>query len=175
MHGMIGCFGSPTSAGSWDRGSSSGHSPRAGRSYSWRAHPTHPAADRLWSLVERHGVTILGVSPTLVRALMRHGAGPVRHTISPACAILASTGEPWDPESWRWLFENAGVSRCPIINSRAGPSSGAVPVLAHSHHAAQAMLAGRASLGIAVDVYDAPANRSGTASASWSAPSLGRE
>jgi len=38
----------------------------------------YPAADRLWSIVERHGVTILGVSPTLIRALMRHGTEPLR-------------------------------------------------------------------------------------------------
>src|SRR5262249_6644101 len=39
--------------------------------------PDYPAADRIWSIVARHGVTILGVSPTLVRALMRHGDEPV--------------------------------------------------------------------------------------------------
>ena len=39
--------------------------------------PDYPAVDRVWSIVERHGVTILGVSPTLVRALMRHGEEPV--------------------------------------------------------------------------------------------------
>ena len=32
-----------------------------------------PRARPLWALVERHGVTILGVSPTLVRALIPHG------------------------------------------------------------------------------------------------------
>ena len=32
--------------------------------------PTHPGPDRLWEQVERHGVTTLGVSPTLVRALI---------------------------------------------------------------------------------------------------------
>src|SRR5680860_1863541 len=39
--------------------------------------PDHPGPDRLWALVERHRVDILGVSPTLVRALMPHGAEPV--------------------------------------------------------------------------------------------------
>ena len=29
--------------------------------------PTHPGPDRLWATVERHGVTTLGVSPTLIR------------------------------------------------------------------------------------------------------------
>src|SRR5207247_587338 len=36
--------------------------------------PDWPAADRLWGLVESEGVSILGLSPTLVRALIPHGA-----------------------------------------------------------------------------------------------------
>lgn len=80
----------------------------------------YPGPNRLWSLVERHGVTILGVSPTLVRALMRHGDEPVeRHDLS-SLRILASTGEPWNPEPWRWLFEKVGKKRLPIINYSGG-------------------------------------------------------
>jgi acetyl-CoA synthetase len=80
----------------------------------------YPAPDRLWSLVERHGVTILGVSPTLVRALMRHGDEPVqRHDLS-SVRILGSTGEPWNPEPWRWLFEKVGKKHLPIINYSGG-------------------------------------------------------
>ena len=80
----------------------------------------YPGPDRLWSLVERHRVNILGVSPTLVRSLMRHGDGPVRaHDLS-SLRILGSTGEPWNPDPWRWLFEVAGGSRLPIINYSGG-------------------------------------------------------
>jgi acetyl-CoA synthetase len=80
----------------------------------------YPGPDRLWSLVERHEVTVLGVSPTLVRALMRHGERPVEgHRLS-SLRILASTGEPWNPEPWRWLFEKVGQKRLPIINYSGG-------------------------------------------------------
>ena len=79
-----------------------------------------PGPDRLWSLVERHRVNILGVSPTLIRSLMRHGEDPIRaHDLS-SLRILGSTGEPWNPEPWRWLFEVAGGSRLPIINYSGG-------------------------------------------------------
>ena len=79
-----------------------------------------PGPDRLWSLVERHRVDILGVSPTLIRSLMRHGDGPVRaHDLS-TLRILGSTGEPWNPEPWRWLFDTAGGGRLPIINYSGG-------------------------------------------------------
>jgi acetyl-CoA synthetase len=80
----------------------------------------YPGPDRLWALVERHNVSILGVSPTLIRALMRHGDAPVRaHNLS-TLRIMGSTGEPWNPESWRWLFETAGSGRIPIINYSGG-------------------------------------------------------
>lgn len=82
--------------------------------------PEVPRVDRIWSLVERHGVTILGVSPTLVRALMRHGEEPVwRHDLS-SLRILASTGEPWNPDPWRWYFDVVGGGRCPLINLSGG-------------------------------------------------------
>ncbi|HEX7231521.1 MAG TPA: AMP-binding protein [Candidatus Binatia bacterium] len=80
----------------------------------------HPGPNRLWQLVEKHGVTILGVSPTLVRLLMRHGDQTVgQHDLS-KLRILGSTGEPWNPEPWRWLFEKVGKKRLPIINYSGG-------------------------------------------------------
>ena len=39
--------------------------------------PDFPNPERLWALVERHRIGVLGVSPTLIRALMAHGDGPV--------------------------------------------------------------------------------------------------
>lgn len=80
----------------------------------------YPGPDRMWSLVERHGVTILGVSPTLVRALMRYEDKPVAgHNLS-TLRLFGSTGEPWNPASWRWLFEKVGKKRLPIINYSGG-------------------------------------------------------
>jgi acetyl-CoA synthetase len=80
----------------------------------------YPEADRLWAMVERHGVNILGVSPTLIRSLMRHGEEPVRRHDLSSLRILGSTGEPWNPEPWRWLFDVAGKGRLPIINYSGG-------------------------------------------------------
>jgi acetyl-CoA synthetase len=82
--------------------------------------PDHPGPDRLWSLVDRHRVSVMGLSPTAVRALMAHGAEPARaHDLS-SLRILGSTGEPWNPEPYRWLFENVGKGRIPIINYTGG-------------------------------------------------------
>jgi acetyl-CoA synthetase len=116
--------------------------------------PDYPAADRIWSIVERHGVTILGVSPTLVRALMRHGDDPVSSHDLSALRILASTGEPWDPESWRWLFEWAGGKRCPIINISGGTEVGACLLSAFPITPLKPCSLVGPALAMAVDVYD---------------------
>ena len=87
--------------------------------------PTHPEPGRLWELVERHGVTTLGVSPTLIRALIPHGTAPVRaHDLS-SLRILASTGEPWNPDPYRWFFREVGEERLPIVNLSGGTEVGA--------------------------------------------------
>jgi acetyl-CoA synthetase len=82
--------------------------------------PTYPAVDRVWDMVERHGVTALGLAPTFARAIMPFGDEPVqRHDLS-SLRILGSTGEAWNPGPWRWLFETVGKSRVPIINYSGG-------------------------------------------------------
>jgi acetyl-CoA synthetase len=80
----------------------------------------HPAPDRLWRLAARHGVNVLGVSPTLIRSLMQHGDAAVRRHNLASLRILGSTGEPWNPEPWRWLFDTVGNGRLPIINYSGG-------------------------------------------------------
>jgi acetyl-CoA synthetase len=80
----------------------------------------YPGPDRLWKIIENFKVTIFGISPTLVRLLMRYGDEHLTgHDLS-SLRILGSTGEPWDAESWTWFFEKVGVSRCPIINITGG-------------------------------------------------------
>ena len=82
--------------------------------------PDFPEVDRLWQLVQDHHITHLGVSPTLIRALKPHGSGPVeKHDIS--CLRMAgSTGSPWDPESWMWLFKHVLQGKKPILNYSGG-------------------------------------------------------
>ena len=82
--------------------------------------PDYPAMDRLWSLVERHQVTIVGISPTLVRSLMQHGEEPVRRHNLASLRVLGSTGEPWNPDPWNWLFREVGGGRLPIVNYSGG-------------------------------------------------------
>jgi acetyl-CoA synthetase len=82
--------------------------------------PDYPKPDRLWALVETHRITVMGMSPTAVRALMPHGPEHVHAHDLGSLRILGSTGEPWNPEPYRWLFENAGKARLPITNYTGG-------------------------------------------------------
>jgi acetyl-CoA synthetase len=82
--------------------------------------PDFPGPDRVWKLCADHKVTALGVSPTLIRALRRHGDEIVhRHDLS-SLRKFASTGEPWNPDPWLWLFQNVGRGKLPIINYSGG-------------------------------------------------------
>lgn len=116
--------------------------------------PNHPAPDRLWDLCARHGVTILGVSPTLIRALMPSGEEMVaKHDLS-KLRILGSTGEPWNPEPYRWFSEVVGQGRCPIINLSGGTEVGAcflgqAPVIP-----TKSCSLGTPSLGMTMEVFD---------------------
>jgi acetyl-CoA synthetase len=82
--------------------------------------PDFPGPDRIWAIAARHRVTHLGLSPTVVRALIPHGTDPVRAHAMASLRVLGSTGEPWDPESWWWFFREVGGGRCPVVNYSGG-------------------------------------------------------
>jgi len=116
--------------------------------------PNHPEPDRLWEICERHGVTILGVSPTLIRALMPAGEEMVRKHDLSRLRILGSTGEPWNPEPYRWFSDVVGGGRCPIMNLSGGTEIGAcflgqAPVIP-----TKSCSLGTPSLGMAMEVFD---------------------
>lgn len=82
--------------------------------------PDYPNPDRLWKLVEDHKVSHLGISPTLIRALMKHEESWFENRNLSSLRQIGSTGEPWNPEPWMWLFEKVGKSRVPIFNYSGG-------------------------------------------------------
>jgi acetyl-CoA synthetase len=112
--------------------------------------PDYPTPDRMWEFCAKHKVEILGISPTLVRALAAHEESESHESVPPAGAggsetedgfpqsrkdakkspyqrhdlsflrAFASTGEPWNPAPWWWLFKEVGNSKLPIINYSGG-------------------------------------------------------
>ena len=82
--------------------------------------PDYPEPGRIWSVLARHRVTVAGLSPTLVRLLMSANALPSSREDLSALRIFASTGEPWNPDPWWWLFDQVGERRVPLINYSGG-------------------------------------------------------
>ena len=82
--------------------------------------PDWPEPDRVWQLVAAHKITLLGIAPTAIRALMRQGTEHVRKHDRSSLRALGSSGEPWNPDAWLWYFQEVGESRCPIINYSGG-------------------------------------------------------
>ena len=79
--------------------------------------PNFPDWARFWSLIERHGVTILYTAPTAIRAFIRAGDEfPARHDLS-SLRLLGSVGEPINPEAWTWYHRVIGGGRCPIVDT----------------------------------------------------------
>ncbi|HVM17363.1 MAG TPA: AMP-binding protein [Gaiellaceae bacterium] len=108
--------------------------------------------DRLWRLVESERVTMLGVSPTLIRALIPKG-DPEADTSS--LRAIATTGEPWNPAPYRWLHERVGRGRVPIVNLSGGTEVGACFLSVAVVAPVKEVSLGFPALGQDMDVFDA--------------------
>ena len=115
--------------------------------------PDYPGPDRLWAMVARHRISILGVSPTLIRSLMAKGDEWVAaHDLS-SLRVLGSTGEPWNEGPWWWYFNQVGGGRCPVINVSGGTEVGCF-LSPHVVEPIAPCSLGGPALGCAMDVVD---------------------
>jgi acetyl-CoA synthetase len=108
--------------------------------------------DRLWETIETERVTMLGVSPTLIRALI--SKGEPRHDLSSLQAIC-TTGEPWNRDPYLWLFEHVGGGRVPIVNISGGTEVGACFLSTCIVEPVKPVALGFPALGEDMDVVDA--------------------
>ena len=116
--------------------------------------PDHPEPDRFWELIDRHGVTQFGISPTAIRALRKHGDQWVEgHDLS-SLRVLGSTGEPWDPESWRWFYDAIGGGECPIINISGGTEICGCFLMPMPNQPLKPCTLGGPGLGMDIDIVD---------------------
>jgi acetyl-CoA synthetase len=90
--------------------------------------PDWPQKDRFWSIIERHGVTVLYTAPTAIRAFMRWGTGwPKKHDLT-SLRLLGSVGEPINPEAWVWYYRFIGGERCPVVDTWWQTETGAIMI-----------------------------------------------
>jgi acetyl-CoA synthetase len=116
--------------------------------------PDYPGPERIWAMVERHKITTLGVSPTLIRALMPHGEAPFRQHDLSSLRLFASTGEPWNPDPWWWLFEKIGRGTRPIINYSGGTELSGGILMGNLLRPIKPCALSSPCPGIAADVFD---------------------
>ena len=107
--------------------------------------------DRLWRLVEEERVTMLGVSPTLIRALIPRGDPDADLS---SLRAVTTTGEPWNRGPYDWLDEHAcGKGRIPIVNISGGTEVGACFLSVSPVEPTKPCSLGFPALGQAMDVY----------------------
>ena len=116
--------------------------------------PDTPGPDRLWRVVERHKVSFLGVSPSLIRALQPHGAQLAHACDLSRLRLFGSAGEPWNPDPYRWLANEVGEGLRPIINISGGTEVGSCFLACDISIPFKECSLGRPALGMAMDVYD---------------------
>ena len=109
-------------------------------------------ADRIWRLVESERVTMLGVSPTLVRALIPKGVPEAELS---SLRAVTTTGEPWNRGPYEWLNEHVcGGGRIPIVNISGGTEVGACFLSVSLMAPTKPCSLGFPALGLDVDVFD---------------------
>ncbi|HKJ57780.1 MAG TPA: AMP-binding protein [Halobacteriales archaeon] len=117
--------------------------------------PDYPEPDRYWEMIDRHGITQFGISPTAIRALRKHGDEWVDGYDLSSLRLLGSTGEPWDPESWMWFLEEVGGGDTPIINISGGTEIMGCFLMPMPIQPLKPCTLGGPGLGMDIDVVDA--------------------
>jgi len=79
--------------------------------------PNYPDFSRFWQVIDKHKVTLFYTAPTAIRALMREGEAPVKKCSRASLRVLATVGEPINPEAWEWYYHVIGDARCPIADT----------------------------------------------------------
>jgi acetyl-CoA synthetase len=120
--------------------------------------PDYPDTGRFWRLIAEHGVTYLGVSPTIVRSLMRYGLEVESHDLS-SLRMTASGGEAWTAAPWLWFFEHVCKKKIPIINISGGTEVGGCIFTGTPNHPMNPGSFSRPALGVGADIVDLSGER----------------
>ena len=116
--------------------------------------PDYPDPGGWWSLVEEYGINILYTAPTAIRMFMRYGEEwPNRYDLS-SLRIIASVGEPLNPEAFEWYYEHIGKNRCPILDTWWQTETGMQMITTVIGEPMKPGYAGKAIPGVVVDVVN---------------------
>jgi len=126
-----------------------------GTIFMYEGAPDHPEPDRFWEMIDRHNLSVFGISPTAIRALRKHGDEWLEgHDLS-SLRLLGSTGEPWDAESWLWFHEHVGGGSAPIMNISGGTEIFGCFLQPLPVHSLKPNTLGGPALGMDIDIVNA--------------------
>ena len=115
--------------------------------------PFHPSPNRLFDLIDRDRITLLGVSAKLIDAARQTGIRPRQTHDLATLRTICSTGSPLSPEGFDWVYrevkEDVHLASISGGTDLCGCFVGGDPTLAVWSGEIQG-----AALGMAVEVYD---------------------
>ncbi|HEY3375791.1 MAG TPA: acetate--CoA ligase [Candidatus Aquicultor sp.] len=79
--------------------------------------PTYPNPGRFWDIVEKHKASIFYTAPTAIRSLMKEGETWVNKYDLSSLRVLATVGEPINPEAFMWYYNNIGKGKLPLVDT----------------------------------------------------------
>lgn len=90
--------------------------------------PNFPDWGRMWSIIEKHHVSVFYTAPTAIRSCIRAGdEWPKKYNLK-SLRLLGSVGEPINPEAWMWYYNIIGQKRCPIVDTWWQTETGSVMI-----------------------------------------------
>ena len=90
--------------------------------------PNTPHQGRHFEIIQRYGVSIYYIAPTLIRTFMKWGEEvPDGYDLS-SIRLLGSVGEPINPEAWIWYRDHIGHGEAPIVDTWWQTETGAIMV-----------------------------------------------
>jgi len=120
----------------------------------YEGNPFYPNHERVLDMVARHGLTHLGLSPTYARSLRTKGEGWITKYDLSSLKFLGSTGEPFDQETYMWVFQHLAQGRMPIINISGGTEMCGCLVSPSPLTPLKPCSVGRHGLGMAIGIAD---------------------
>ena len=79
--------------------------------------PEYPTWARVGHIIDKHKISVLYTAPTAIRSMMKEGDAFVRESNRSSLRLLATVGEPINPEAWDWYYNVVGCGNCPIVDT----------------------------------------------------------
>ena len=120
--------------------------------------PDYPDVGIWWKLIEEYGITIFYTAPTAIRMFMRFGEEwPDKYDLS-SLRLLASVGEPLNPEAFEWFYTHIGARKCPVVDTWWQTETGMHMITTLAGQPMKPGYAGKPLPGVVVDVVNKEGN-----------------